>query len=69
MSEVSLSHPFKAAFLSSFVSNAKKFGCSLRSLFMQIYFLKACKMDWEENFFDFNVESIAFWIKVTMNVN
>ena len=38
--------------------------CPLPSLYMQIYLLNAC----EENLFDFYVESIAFRIKILMNV-
>ena len=37
-------------------------------LSIQIYPLNACKLDWEENFFNFNVESIAFRIKILINV-
>ena len=35
---------------------------------MQVYPLNACKLDWEENLFDFYVESIAFWIKILIDV-
>ena len=33
----------------------------------EIYLLNACKLDWEENLFDFYVESIAFRIKILIN--
>ena len=29
---------------------------------------KACQLDWEENFFYFYVESIAFRVKILINV-
>ena len=32
------------------------------------YTLNACKLDWEENIFDFYVESIAFKIKILINL-
>ena len=32
------------------------------------YTLNACKLDWEENIFDFDVEAIAFKIKILINV-
>ena len=35
---------------------------------MQICPLNACKLDWEENLFDFYVESLAFRIKILINV-
>ena len=34
---------------------------------MQIYFLNACKLDWEENLFGFYAESIVFRIKIINN--
>ena len=34
----------------------------------EIYFLNACKLDWEENLFDFNAESITFRIKILINI-
>ena len=39
-----------------------------RFLYMQIYLLNTCKLDWEENLFDFYVESIAFRIKILMSI-
>ena len=35
---------------------------------LQIYPLNACKIDWEENLYDFNVESIDFKIKILINI-
>ena len=32
------------------------------------YTLNACKLDWEENIFDFYVEPIAFKIKILVNI-
>ena len=34
----------------------------------QIYFLNPCTLCWEVNLFDFHVESIAFRIKILINV-
>ena len=34
----------------------------------EIYLLNACTLDWEENLFDFYVESIASRIKILLNV-
>ena len=34
----------------------------------EIYLLNACKMDWEENLFDFYVEPVAFRIKILINI-
>ena len=36
--------------------------------YMQVNVLNFCKLDWEENLFDFYVESIAFRIKILINV-
>ena len=33
------------------------------------YTLNACKLDWEENIFDFHVEPIAFKIKILINAS
>ena len=35
---------------------------------LQIYPLNACKLDCEENFFDFYVESMTFTIKILINI-
>ena len=35
---------------------------------LQIYALNACKLDWEENLFNFYVDSTAFRIKILINV-
>ena len=35
---------------------------------LQIYSLNACELDWEKNLLDFCVESIAFRIKIFINV-
>ena len=32
------------------------------------YALNACKLDWEENIFDFYVEPIAFKIRILINI-
>ena len=32
------------------------------------YTLNACKLDWEENIFDFYVEPIAFKIRILINI-
>ena len=42
--------------------------CPFRSLYMQIYPLNTCKLDLEENLFDFYVESVTFRIKIFMSV-
>ena len=34
----------------------------------EMYLLNPCKLDWEEKLFDFYVESIAFRIKIRINV-
>ena len=34
----------------------------------EIYLLNACKLDREENFFDFSVEPIAFRIRILINI-
>ena len=34
----------------------------------EIYFANTCKLYWEENFFDFYIESIAFKIKILINI-
>ena len=34
----------------------------------EIHLLNACKLDWEETFLDFHVESIAFRIKTLINL-
>ena len=39
--------------------------CPFCYLYMQIYI--ACKLDWEENIFDWSVESVAFRIKIIMH--
>ena len=36
--------------------------------YMQTYLLNACKLDGEENLFDFYVESIAFSFKILINI-
>ena len=66
-SKSSFSHSFIAVFPFSFFSNATNFGGLFHSLYMQIYILNACKLDWEEKLFDFYVESIPFRIKILMN--
>ena len=38
------------------------------SLYMQICLLNTCKLDWEKNLFNFYVESIAFRIKILINI-
>ena len=38
------------------------------SSYRQIYLLNTCKLDGEENLFDFYVESITFKTKIHMNV-
>ena len=40
----------------------------LCSLYMQIYPLNACKLDCKEKLFDFYVDSIAFTIKILINL-
>ena len=51
----------------------KKTACALLDFFgqvshMQIYPLNACKIDREENLFDIYVESIAFRIRILIDV-
>ena len=43
--------------------------CSFLSLYMQIYLLNACKLNWEEKLFGFYAESIAFRIKIFMRIS
>ena len=47
------------------VSSLKYIFCSL---YMQMYILNACKLDWDESLFDFCVESLAFRIKILLNI-
>ena len=35
--------------------------CPFYSLYMQIYLLNTCKLNWEENVFDFYLESVAYF--------
>ena len=39
-----------------------------KKVMSEIYFLNACKLDWEVSLFYFKVESIAFRIKILINV-
>ena len=59
----------------SFVLNAANFFINslnrfiFRSLYKKLYLLNACKLDWEEHFFDFYGKPIAFKIKILMDVS
>ena len=50
------------------LSSISSTACYLCSFYLQIYLLNACKLDREENLFEFNVKSIAFRIKVLTNL-
>ena len=41
-----------------------EFHRAAKKVMSEIYLLNACKLDWEENLFDFYVESIAFRVKL-----
>ena len=65
-------YSFFFSFFFFFFCNLINHGWPFCSLYIQIYFLNASKLDWDENHFDFFIESIAFKPKtfnLTINIS